>query len=479
QLNKQQKEIGVSAEQSRGKLAAAIEEAIRHHQDFMATAERASLQARQSGEAAHSQTAELAKTAERASAELRAMGDQATDHIEQLNMAASKAESQGSRLANVTRSSLANINEASGSAKVHMEELADISVRAKEHAEAMEEILQHETMALAEIAQQLTEQVEKVEQTLSERSSLLDQSVEQASEASERFHRRTVELARASELMIKGIKYADQALEKHKLGIDDTRRHIHEDLHLVTEKISEASRQVKDAGSGAAKLFYGRAQDLIEFTTKANESARELGDQFDNQHKKLTLSVQQVESTLSKSASILKEESESFRATAEKAAEDALMSGMKIEKQTEKLNVAAEKAKELADRIAENKNKIKNERFMKSTAFIMENLNSLTIDLSRIMDSSLSEDLWRRYRKGEKGIFTRKLLKSRDAEKIRARYRDSGDFRRFADQYVSEFREIMTEAGSVEHSELLSDAFITADVGKVYLLLQEALEGLE
>jgi len=26
---------------------------------------------------------------------------------------------------------------------------------------------------------------------------------------------------------------------------------------------------------------------------------------------------------------------------------------------------------------------------------------------------------------------------------------------------------------------LLSDAFITADVGKVYLLLQEALEGME
>ena len=279
--------------------------------------------------------------------------------------------------------------------------------------------------------------------------------------------------------MIKGIQYADQALAKHKTEIDDARRHIHEDLDRVTAKISEASKQVKETGSGASELFHGQAEDLIRFTAKAHDSARLLGEQFESQHQRLTLSVKQVEETLSHSAGILKDESEAFMRAAEKAAEDALISGNKIEKQTASLSAAATRAKQEAETLSQRKDKIRNEQFMKSTSFIMENLNSLTIDLNRIMDSSLSEELWRRYRKGEKSIFTRKLLKSRDAEKIRSRYRDDGDFRRFADQYVSEFREIMTEAGTVDHSELLSDAFITADVGKVYLLLQEALDGLE
>src|SRR5690606_13547279 len=353
------------------------------------------------------------------------------------------------------------------------------SVRAKNHAEAMEEILQQETQALADIARQLTEQVETVEKTLSERSYMLDSSVEQASEATERFHRRSIELAKASELMIKGIQYADRALAKHKTEIDEARRHIHEDLDRVTAKISDASQQVKSAGSNAAALFHGQAEDLIRFTAKANESARLLGEQFETQQQRLTLSIRQVEEKLNQSAGLLKSESEAFRKAAETAAEEASTSGQRIEKQMMSLTTAAAKAKLEADRLAEKKSRTRNEQFMKSTAFIMENLNSLTIDLNRILDSSLSEDLWRRYRKGEKGIFTRKLLKARDAEKIRARYRDSGDFRRFADQYVAEFREIMTEAGNVDHSELLSDAFITADVGKVYLLLQEALEGLE
>ena len=479
ELEKRQKEIASTADQTQNKLSSAIEDAIRYHQDFMATAERASLQARQSGEAAHSQTAELAKTAERASAELRAMGDQATDHVEQLNLAASKAENQSGRLAEVTRSSLANINEASGSAKVHMEELADISIRAKEHAEAMEEILQKETAALSDIAKQLTDQVETIDGTLTDRSALLDQTVENTNLASDSFQRKSLEFARASELMIRGIKYADNALEKHKKGIDETRRSIHADLDLVSEKITEASKQVKETGSEAATLFYGRAKDLIEFTSQANENARSLSEQFESQHKRLSLSVAQVESTLHKSAGILHEESKNFQTAAEKAAEEALMAGLKIEKQTDDLTKAGEKANQLAERIMQNKRTVQNEQFMKSSGFVLDNLNSLTIDLGRILDSNLSDDLWRRYRKGEKGIFTRKLLKSKDAEKIRSKYRDNGEFRRYTDQYVSEFREIMTEAGSVEHSELLSDAFITADVGKVYLLLQEALDGLE
>src|SRR3546814_14504876 len=57
---------------------------------------------------------------------------------------------------------------------------------------------------------------------------------------------------------------------------------------------------------------------------------------------------------------------------------------------------------------------LRGERFLKTAAFITGHLNSMASDITRLLNRDLSEDLWRRYYKGERGLFTRKLIDQRD-----------------------------------------------------------------
>jgi hypothetical protein len=83
--------------------------------------------------------------------------------------------------------------------------------------------------------------------------------------------------------------------------------------------------------------------------------------------------------------------------------------------------------------------------------------------------------LWKRYYKGERGLFARQFLEVRELDKVRERYRGNNEFRRYVDRYIADFEKILADARGAEHEELLTTAFVTADVGKIFILLREAL----
>ena len=60
-------------------------------------------------------------------------------------------------------------------------------------------------------------------------------------------------------------------------------------------------------------------------------------------------------------------------------------------------------------------------------------------------------------------------------ERIRARYEGNTEFRQYADRYLADFDRLLADAKGAEHEELLTSAFITADIGKIYMLLRESV----
>lgn len=133
---------------------------------------------------------------------------------------------------------------------------------------------------------------------------------------------------------------------------------------------------------------------------------------------------------------------------------------------------AAQAAVELRDRTADNRDK----RFLQSAAFVAEGLNSLSLDLHRLLDRDATEQEWRRFYKGDRGFFARRLVARSQAKRIAALYRDGDDFRRFVDLYLNEFESLMLNVERADHQGMLSAVFLSADVGKLYLLLCEALD---
>ena len=116
--------------------------------------------------------------------------------------------------------------------------------------------------------------------------------------------------------------------------------------------------------------------------------------------------------------------------------------------------------------------------FVNQASFISERLQSIAVDMSRVMETQITEDDWRRFNKGEQGIFVRKMLGFREKAKlvsIRDKYQVDGEFRDYVTRYFSEFEVLLDESKKPDQEGLLKSIFLSSDVGKVYMLLGPCL----
>src|SRR5260370_41690205 len=107
----------------------------------------------------------------------------------------------------------------------------------------------------------------------------------------------------------------------------------------------------------------------------------------------------------------------------------------------------------------------------------IESLDSLAVDIARMIDHDAAAELWDRYKQGERNVFTRKLYTmqgQRAFEEIRKRYRADSDFRRTVDRYVSEFERLLHEVSRDDRGQMLARGYLTSDTGKVYTMLAHA-----
>jgi hypothetical protein len=84
----------------------------------------------------------------------------------------------------------------------------------------------------------------------------------------------------------------------------------------------------------------------------------------------------------------------------------------------------------------------------------------------------------KRYQKGDRSVFARRLLRQRDRftrSEIERLYEQDDNFREQASRYMSQFESLLSQANESDPEQVLSAAFLTADVGKLYLLLARSL----
>jgi hypothetical protein len=107
----------------------------------------------------------------------------------------------------------------------------------------------------------------------------------------------------------------------------------------------------------------------------------------------------------------------------------------------------------------------------------LESLDSLAVDIARMIDHDAAAELWDRYKRGERNVFTRKLytMQGQKAfEEIRKRYRADGDFRRTVDRYIGEFERLLEEVSREDRDQILARTYLTSETGKVYTMLAHA-----
>jgi len=99
-----------------------------------------------------------------------------------------------------------------------------------------------------------------------------------------------------------------------------------------------------------------------------------------------------------------------------------------------------------------------------------------------MIDHDAAAELWDRYKRGERNVFSRKLYTSqghRAFEEIRRKYRRSGEFRETVDRYIDEFEHLLDQVARDDRGQVLTKTYLNSDTGKVYTLLAHAAGRLD
>ena len=131
-------------------------------------------------------------------------------------------------------------------------------------------------------------------------------------------------------------------------------------------------------------------------------------------------------------------------------------------------------ARELAEERIEND-------FARRVALITESLNSNAIDIARVIDADVSDVAWEAYLKGDRGIFTRRvvsLIDAGEAKSIVQVYENDDGFRGHVNRYIHDFEAMLRQILSTRDGNALGVTLLSSDMGKLYVALAQAIERL-
>ncbi len=107
----------------------------------------------------------------------------------------------------------------------------------------------------------------------------------------------------------------------------------------------------------------------------------------------------------------------------------------------------------------------------------IESLDSLSVDIARMIDHDAATELWDRYKRGERNVFTRRLytLQGQKAfDDIRKKYQADREFKQTVDRYISEFERLLEEVARDDRGQVVARTYLTSETGKVYTMLAHA-----
>jgi hypothetical protein len=104
-------------------------------------------------------------------------------------------------------------------------------------------------------------------------------------------------------------------------------------------------------------------------------------------------------------------------------------------------------------------------------------LESLSLDIGRLMDRNLAAEMWDRYQRGESKAFTKRLYTpagQKAFDEVARKYRADRGFKQTVDRYIAEFERLLDEVARDERGPQALRAHLTSETGLVYTLLAHA-----
>jgi len=104
-------------------------------------------------------------------------------------------------------------------------------------------------------------------------------------------------------------------------------------------------------------------------------------------------------------------------------------------------------------------------------------LESLSLDIGRLMDRNLVLEMWDRYQRGEAKAFSKRLYTpagQKAFDEVARKYRSDRAFKQTVDRYITEFERLLDEVARDERGPQALRTHLSSETGLVYTLLAHA-----
>jgi hypothetical protein len=104
-------------------------------------------------------------------------------------------------------------------------------------------------------------------------------------------------------------------------------------------------------------------------------------------------------------------------------------------------------------------------------------IDSLSLDIARLVDRDMAGEMWDRYQRGERKAFTKRLYTAsgqKTFDEVGKRYRADRAFKQTVDRYVTEFERLLDDVARDGRGPQALRGYLTSETGLVYTLLAHA-----
>jgi len=297
------------------------------------------------------------------------------------------------------------------------------------------------------------------------------------------------DLTRLAEDSSELLKAFGQQLRQNAVELGDTLQQAQLQARVSGDSLRQVSREFEEAAGKTAAHAVATAdqlkagiRDLGASADRISAQVRGAGESLRRQSQELSVTTEQTGTQLESVFDMLRQKSTDLGLTGERLSHHAENLVQAFARQAEGLIKSSQEAEQQADYLEKQRSSVSVDNFLQSAAYLVEKLQSLSVDISRLFQSGIDDKTWREFHSGDQSVFLRKILKNLDRNQIaaiRTRYEDDGQFRDYANRYIAEFETLLNQARAADRADVLTGTFTSAEVGKLYLVLARALGRLE
>jgi hypothetical protein len=298
---------------------------------------------------------------------------------------------------------------------------------------------------------------------------------------------RTESLSDAAAAVAERLAQAETLLERQRVALEEAGGLADNRLTALIDQTRTLEELLAKADAEVRSLSEGASGHLVEALNQVRDTAAIAAEQARDA---LTAAIPRVAQRMSESAAramstaladVGKEEIAAIGTVSEQAIQAAQLAAERL---TRQIVAIAETATAIDARIEANRTDTEahdEQHFARTAGLLIEALNSTAIDVAKIFSNEVTDEEWKAYLRGDRGIFTRravKLLDRADTQAVTQRYNEDSEFRDQVHRYIHDFEALLRRVMATREGTPIATTMLSSDMGKLYVALAQAIERL-